>query len=694
MARVQEIRMLDFKRFTDLTITDIPVETKLVVLVGPNGSGKSSLFEGFNFWQRAMRTGSFLADYHAKVGSFNLPRSYQEQFNKITFKFHDESPNVYDDSEEALKLFYVRTAYRNEAQFSLSNIGPVESAFDERKNPSLIINNESKVSGNYKRMVGEAVRELYNTNNDSMTKFEIRERQLSIIRESMRNVFEDLTLESLGNPFSDGTFLFKKGMSVEYKYINLSAGEKAAFDLILDFVIKRDFYNNTVYCVDEPETHMSTRIQAALLRELYKLVPENCQLWIATHSIGMMREALILYKEFPEKVVFLDFGDKDFDSQVILKPERINKQFWKKTFAVALDDLAELVAPSQIVFCEGAPISKPTGKNMEFDAKIYRIIFGETYPDVAFISLGGNNQVETDSIKLTMALNQILDSIKTFSLYDLDDRSPIEVEHLKKQDSRVLGRRDIENYLWDDEVIEKLCVTSGRIECVNGFLQKKSELLQKITLEGKTDDDVKSISGSLFVHVKNELKLKQAGNTKEAFCEFTLAPLDLLRKSGGLGAGKVTEGGDELNPKGKATPPMSVDALEHPKDLHATDDVFDSLAGIGQHPVFSTLLFGQRLGLGRLMRGDGVPVASPQTLIPRIPDQGRVMRKPYPRLPKQLEIMDGSSTRRRAQDVLSHGTDQDLELQGVPLLLAAVPAALLFLGRSHGTSDASTATML
>jgi hypothetical protein len=43
---------------------------------------------------------------------------------------------------------------------------------------------------------------------------------------------------------------------------------------------------------------------------------------------------------------------------------------------------------------------------------------------------------------------------------------------------------------------------------------------------------------------------------------------------------------------------------------------------------------------------------------------------------------------------LRHGADQQLKLQGMPLFLAAVPAALLFLGRSQGTSEASTATML
>ena len=60
-------------------------------------------------------------------------------------------------------------------------------------------------------------------------------------------------------------------------------GEKAAFDLILDLIVRKREYNNTVFCIDEPESHMNTRLQAALLETLYYLIPENCQLFLATH---------------------------------------------------------------------------------------------------------------------------------------------------------------------------------------------------------------------------------------------------------------------------------------------------------------------------------------------------------------------------------------------------------------------------
>ena len=70
---------------------------------------------------------------------------------------------------------------------------------------------------------------------------------------------------------------------------------------------------NAVFCIDEPEAHMHTKLQAKVLKELYKLTPINSQLWISTHSIGMLKQAEELEKENPGSVVFLDFDNRDFD---------------------------------------------------------------------------------------------------------------------------------------------------------------------------------------------------------------------------------------------------------------------------------------------------------------------------------------------------------------------------------------------
>ncbi len=49
----------------------------------------------------------------------------------------------------------------------------------------------------------------------------------------------------------------------------------------------------------------------------------------------------------------------------------------------------------------------------------------------------------------------------------------------------------------------------------------KKCLLDKI----ERPDDVKSVSGKLYVAIKNALSLKHAGNNQKAFMRDTLAPL-------------------------------------------------------------------------------------------------------------------------------------------------------------------------
>ena len=50
--KITNIQLNNFKRFTALTISNIPASARLVLVVGPNGSGKSSLFDAFYQWYR------------------------------------------------------------------------------------------------------------------------------------------------------------------------------------------------------------------------------------------------------------------------------------------------------------------------------------------------------------------------------------------------------------------------------------------------------------------------------------------------------------------------------------------------------------------------------------------------------------------------------------------------------------------
>ena len=159
-----------------------------------------------------------------------------------------------------------------------------------------LIQVEQTVRKNYERLASLILQSIFDTSNDDKRIADFREAHIGRIQKTMKAVFGDLILRSPGDPLEDGTFFFDKGSAIRFHYKNLSAGEKAAFDLILDFHVRAETYNNTVFCIDEPELHLGSRVQARLLAQLFEEMPPNCQLWVATHSLGMMRQAVELHR--------------------------------------------------------------------------------------------------------------------------------------------------------------------------------------------------------------------------------------------------------------------------------------------------------------------------------------------------------------------------------------------------------------
>ena len=227
------------------------------------------------------------------------------------------------------------------------------------------------------------------------------------LHDAMGSLFNDpsLILKNLGNPLDGDLFQFDKGTSERFSFQNLASGEKAALDLLLDIIVTKAEYDETIFCIDEPEAHIHTKLQGQLLAELYKLIPDNSQLWIATHSVGMVYKAQDLWHEDPDSVVFLDFGRDDFDEQVTLKPITPESRFLGAVpMKLLLGDLAELVITGRTVFCEGE----------EFDEECYRNIFKDAYPEVCFVSLGGRGNVEKSVTAANLAIEKNCEERKSY----------------------------------------------------------------------------------------------------------------------------------------------------------------------------------------------------------------------------------------------------------------------------------------
>lgn len=512
--RIKELRAQRFKRFTDLRIVDLPHSARLVVLLGINGTGKTCVFEAFNHWRKQ----HFLDYYHRKFEEEAQPDRAAER-PSVTLTFHEGKP---PDKKHAI---YLRSAYRNEAHFQTTSIGAVNKVEDEEfDRVPLLVNDDRRVQQNYNRIVANTVYELYNDQNDDRTTKQLRESFIGPLRQSMQRVFGDLVLQGVGDPHNGGTFLFEKGRSRGFPYVNLSAGEKDAFDLLLDIFLRKGVFTDSIYCIDEPDLHMHSKLQARLLDELVALLPCISQLWIATHSIGMIKKAMDMERSQRGSVVFLDFSDHDYDEPVVITPVAINRAYWKRFLAVALDDLANLVAPAQIVICEGRPLgTRGRVSRMEFDAKCLRKVFEAEFPDTEFLSVGNSDDVEQDTLKLAASLELVMDGVNFIRLIDRDGRTTQEIEELANHGIRVLRRRHLESYLLDDEVLRTLCEQHVKVDRFDQLKAARDSAVAAARQRGHDGDDAKAAAGEFFNRARQILEIQNAGSTWEAFFVAHLA---------------------------------------------------------------------------------------------------------------------------------------------------------------------------
>ena len=517
--KIREVKLNKFKRFTDLTITGIPQTAKLVILVGPNGCGKTSVFEALNHWYkwRGFNTVGN-KDYYFKKSDIETEENGDWFSHQVQLSTYDTDLN---DRNSIHGRFYFRTAHRNEPDFTTSRLSRLGNPKDQMKFDTLM-NTDMSVSENYQRLVSNTLSGVFNSKNDNKSVKDLREELTGKIKNSLNNVFDDLQLASIGDPLANGSFYFTKGRSESFHYKNLSAGEKSAFDLLLDLVIKATYFDNTVYCIDEPETHMHTALQAKLLSELYNLIPNNSQLWLSTHSIGMLKAAKELEEKYPNTVCFLNFTDMDFDASVVIRPSTIDATIWNKFLELAFGDFAKLIAPQRVVFCEGTAQGRAY-KN--FDAQIYSRIFASKYPDTSFVSIGSCSELEDENNISMKIISQVLKNSTIIKFVDRDDKSEGEINDLKTKGIKVLNKRHIECYLLDDEIITKLCTSLSKEDKITECLNFKKQAITESIGRGNPTDDIKSASGKIYTGLKRLLSLTKCGNTKDAFLRDTIAPL-------------------------------------------------------------------------------------------------------------------------------------------------------------------------
>mgnify|MGYP000919461424 CR=1 FL=1 len=466
---ITKIRLKNgYKRFHDLIIDLGETPARIVALVGPNGCGKSSVLDGLLYHASAYGQlgGGGRRDhkYHSMTGASSV--SYHNI--EIEFATGDFNKNYHDKDADgnANTIFSFRSPYRYNNHLKISETKAVPEIRLNSYGAADASSLDAKMEDNYRRLYGFYNR--YRDDND-LKPSEAKAKIIGHLNTSIQKCL-NLEISSLGNVEGDqGTLYFRKpDHPSDFEFNVLSSGEKEVVDILLDLYLRKDDYVDTIFLFDEPELHINTSIQGNLLVEIDRLVGANCQIWLTTHSIGFLRA---LQTKMRGKCQIIHFRPElNLAAEAhTLKPVKVNQSTWRNLFAVALDDLAHMVSPSTIVYCEGRAEPGPAGRERGMDAQVFNNIFAESHPDAFFTSSGGNTEPDQRSAIALAVLGKVFPSVDILVLKDRDMASGKFTDENDRQvylntnpkNHRVLKRWEIENYLYDKDVLKAYCASQG-----------------------------------------------------------------------------------------------------------------------------------------------------------------------------------------------------------------------------------------
>lgn len=342
---ISYLHLQNFKRFTDLTIdlTKLAKPPKLVLLIGANGSGKSSVFDAFERISFMSKDGrSFGGTYYRK----NKEREFQiEAINPQ----HSLQPTS-EFGHLPKTAFYGRSSLRQIPSLVNKSMGKINLETDSDR-PLRYIERDNRLENDIEILTQKILEEVF-TGGDFNSRI-LKEKYLKPINNSLFRIFGGveaplLELISLKPPLAGkvADVRFKKGVS-EIHYDLLSSGEKEVINILLNLFVRRDIYTDTIYFIDELDLHLNTRLQYALLKEITEnWIPDNCQLWTASHSFGFIE-----YAREAEHAAIIDFDGYDFDERYHLLPEP-KSSLDIFDVAVPKSSIFNLFNDKQIILCE------------------------------------------------------------------------------------------------------------------------------------------------------------------------------------------------------------------------------------------------------------------------------------------------------------------------------------------------------
>jgi AAA15 family ATPase/GTPase len=456
--RITRLQLKNFKRFTDLTIENIPKEAKLVLLIGSNGSGKSSIFDAF--------------DAISKLSTFNNSpeRSYYFKNNlrwQIEIQFADQSkidslaPGK--DSIEKIKKFIGRSSIRIVPR--ISSHGNIDAIEANQDGPQSFIEADTRFNNDlsmYIQEIDNALREpvFRGKSADTLKIFNDFIRPLNT---SLTNIFGGDTTTTIqiaeyqnATRESNGKLIFRKGES-KINYDLLSHGEKQVVILLLNFIVRKEYYQDAIIFIDEMDCHLNTSLQSRLLDEIINVwIPDNAQLWTATHALGF-----IDFARHADNVAIIDLNLLNFDiTQVILPQPKDSLEVYD--IAVPKETIRNILKGHKLVAVEN--------QNDQY----YNAALGEK----GYLFLPANNNRE---VFLTAKSDASM-----LGLRDRDYLKPEEIKAIKGKfpNLKILHYYAFENYVYHPDNIQELRWNGfNKADYIEDITQQKNSRLLSIVDE-------------------------------------------------------------------------------------------------------------------------------------------------------------------------------------------------------------------
>ena len=431
--KIKKLELINFKRFTHLVINHIPETAKLVLLIGANGSGKSSVFDGFDFINKGVnKSGNFIDDYYTK--NKELPPIVDVELSDNT-QLRKEGRAVLRGDEKKIPRFIGRSSVRIVPRITnQSNVAGIASDSDS---PTSYIEHDTRFINDvfaYIQSINQALQEPIFSGKQADT-VKIFGDFINPLNESLLKIFggtPQTTIQII--QFRDATsnappqLIFKKGTS-RISYDLLSQGEKQVIILLLNFIVRQEYYHDAILFIDEMDCHLNTAFQYNLLQEIMeKWIPDTSQFWTASHALGFIE-----YARKAENAVTIDLNLHDFDDKIELSPT-IKDDIDVYNIAIPVEMLPNFFTEGRrVIFCENQNDKFYNLMNLP-----HCVFTGVKDARAVFLNVKRDNRCE--------------------SLRDRDFLSDNEMGKLKKlyPNHHVLKYYDFENYLYHPDNIGEL----------------------------------------------------------------------------------------------------------------------------------------------------------------------------------------------------------------------------------------------